>query len=495
MMDFYFSDANLKRDRMLSRTVEQNDGYLLLETLLTFNRIKALGVTDRGQLVEAAGKSEMLELDSEATKVRRDFEKFPRGTYDAVARTVYVEGLPLTFGIDDLTKYFSRFGQVKLIELPHHRETQEPRGYCFVELASSKEAEDVLSECNNRWPSSWPQRFDGKTLRVMRKADWHQQCREYKERHAASRGPKEPEQIFRPPPPKPKAVPGCVVAVRDLDEDCTRMSVRHFAEHAVAVEYCDYLPGASEAHLRLKSPEDCTRLLEDMRLTGRMLGGQLPKVEVLSPEEEAKYWEQVQERKSDPEADKSHALLRAASGIRERDMKISRIRRWKPVASASGLKFRQSFIDTAGGSADFVAPGFGKHRRPKRAPKVIPPRKPDEVPKKRKEANPFPAVPPPSPFQLPGTTRPKKRGERFALPPASPAMPPPSPAGGLSPESPELARARSPESDKPSDANSPDMSADRKPDSSGDEASEPQEDADSLLDQADLIVSMMEDFN
>ena len=84
---------------MLSRTVEQNDGYLLLETLLTFNRIKAtrriagylsipldflrqrlslpheppqaLGVTDRGQLVEAAGKSEMLELDSEATKVRR----------------------------------------------------------------------------------------------------------------------------------------------------------------------------------------------------------------------------------------------------------------------------------------------------------------------------------------------------------------------------------------------------------------------------------------
>ena len=28
------------------------------------------------------------------------------------------------------------------------------------------------------------------------------------------------------------------------------MSVRHFAEHAVAVEYCDYLPGASEAHLR-----------------------------------------------------------------------------------------------------------------------------------------------------------------------------------------------------------------------------------------------------
>ena len=29
-----------------------------------------------------------------------------------------------------------------------------------------------------------------------------------------------------------------------------------FAEHAVTVEYCDFVPSASSAHVRLKCPED-----------------------------------------------------------------------------------------------------------------------------------------------------------------------------------------------------------------------------------------------
>lgn len=33
-------------------------------------------------------------------------------------------------------------------------------------------------------------------------------------------------------------------------------------------------------------------------------------------------------------------------------------------------KFKAGFTDTAGGSADFVQSGFGKHSRPKKAPKV-----------------------------------------------------------------------------------------------------------------------------
>ena len=39
--DFYFSDSNLRRDRFLKQTLENDDGYLDLKLLLTFNRIKA----------------------------------------------------------------------------------------------------------------------------------------------------------------------------------------------------------------------------------------------------------------------------------------------------------------------------------------------------------------------------------------------------------------------------------------------------------------------
>ena len=39
--DFYFSDSNLRRDRFMKQTLENDDGYLDLKLLLTFNRIKA----------------------------------------------------------------------------------------------------------------------------------------------------------------------------------------------------------------------------------------------------------------------------------------------------------------------------------------------------------------------------------------------------------------------------------------------------------------------
>eukprot|EP00438_Fugacium_kawagutii_P010018 Skav212650 [mRNA] locus=scaffold1227:91951:101710:+ [translate_table: standard] len=120
--------------------VEIGDGAIGLETLLTFNRIKALGVTDAGQLMEAVLCSGMLELTSDDTKVRRDFEKHPIGTYDSVSRTLYIEGLPLTLGVDDLNKFFSEHGKVKLVELPQHRETREPRGFAFVEFGAAQVA-------------------------------------------------------------------------------------------------------------------------------------------------------------------------------------------------------------------------------------------------------------------------------------------------------------------------------------------------------------------
>eukprot|EP00434_Breviolum_minutum_P005395 symbB.v1.2.004757.t2/scaffold242.1/size254583/4 len=494
-MDFYFSDANLRRDRYMKQRVDEGDGSIALDLFLSFNRIKALGVTELAQLVEAVQASPLLNLTEQDTKVRRDFTKHPLGTYDPVQRTLYVEGLPLTFGIDDLTKFFSSYGQVKLVEVPQHRETREPRGFAFVEFASVEEAEEALNACQGLWPPTWPQRFDGKTLRVMKKAQWHQQCREYKQLQAISHGPSfagrkkdlppptptaSPPETMPPevaasaaasssaasgaPRPKPARTPGCLVKLTGLAEDdeslCT-LSVRQFAEHAVTVEYCDFVPSTSSAHVRLKCPEDGVKLLEDLKLTGRMLGCHQVTAEVLGPEEEELYWKGVMQRaeqRGPPE-------VRQTAKRKEPEHVVSRIRRWRPVLTHSGPsgKFKAGFTDTAGGSADFVQSGFGKHSRPKKAPKVIPPRK--------REAEGEATASQPSKA---------RKTERIpAVPPASPALPPPSPCG--------LDESMSPDSDVASGdgpPNSPKRAARGKP------AVPPaEEDFD-----PDEIVSMMEDF-
>eukprot|EP00439_Symbiodinium_sp_Y106_P021367 s3538_g2.t1 len=60
-------------------------------------------------------------------------------------------GLPITFGIRDIEKIFSRHGEVKFVQIPHHRETGEPRGFCLIEHyahkgPTCKESSDLI-EC------------------------------------------------------------------------------------------------------------------------------------------------------------------------------------------------------------------------------------------------------------------------------------------------------------------------------------------------------------
>ena len=85
-----------------------------------------------------------------------------------------------------------------------------------------------------------------------------------------------------------RASRGCVIRMwgsKELWQQLTIMEVRHFVEHAVAVEYCDLQ--AEQAHLRLRCPEDCSRLVEELKLTQRLLGWEQPSLEVLDAEQEA----------------------------------------------------------------------------------------------------------------------------------------------------------------------------------------------------------------
>ena len=241
--------------------------------------------------------------------------------------------------------------------------------------------------------------------------------------------------------PRGTEIPGCLVKLAGFSEAENVLCIRQYVEHAVTVAYCDYITNSTVAHVRLLCPGDCVRLLEDMKLTGRLLGCHKPTAEVLSPEEEEKYWQDALARHSEPKA-KKRGLAPQAFLRRDVDSKVSRIRRWRPKALAASHKFRAGFTDTAGSNADFVPAGFGK-RRTEKPPKIVPPRESGEPPLKvRRQGSPRrPLVPPPSPFQLPGTTRTRPRPARRS------GSVPPSPCVQDSPES-DSVRPASPSSSK-----------------------------------------------
>eukprot|EP00927_Polykrikos_kofoidii_P070777 TRINITY_DN67162_c0_g1_i1.p1 TRINITY_DN67162_c0_g1~~TRINITY_DN67162_c0_g1_i1.p1 ORF type:complete len:642 (-),score=109.64 TRINITY_DN67162_c0_g1_i1:81-2006(-) len=352
-VEFYFGDANLRTDKFMRRKIAEDDGgFVDLSVLLKFNRLKALKCKCIPQLAQALQTSTFLELNKEETRVRRDLHRCPVEGADPSPRTVYVEGIPLHFGVDDLAPFFALHGHVRLVNVPRHPQTKEARGFCFVEYSTQKEARAATSQIDGSWPSKWPKRKDlkpdglaFKKLRAMTKQRWLEYRDEHKalKRCATSRGgvaegsrtptfpidgddaavsgeicsvglnkfaaPVEdstslvastmttPTSSYSMCATGQKHRQCCLVRVSGFSLPQTVVSIRQWVEHAVTVEYCDFCLGDSNAVLRLKSAADGVALLEDVRATGRMLGWCHPIVDVLGDDAVDMYWQTVEEKK------------------------------------------------------------------------------------------------------------------------------------------------------------------------------------------------------
>ncbi|CAH0407091.1 unnamed protein product [Chilo suppressalis] len=153
-MEFYFSDANLTKDRFLGDLVK-NDPYVPIETFLKFNQIRAF-TTDVFIIAKAMKNSTLLELSDDKLKVKR---KSPVLPYDADARTVYVESIPVTASREWLEKVFSEFGRVAYISLPKFKNSKKIKGYAFIEFSQPEEAQKCISTFTNmgcKLPTSMP---------------------------------------------------------------------------------------------------------------------------------------------------------------------------------------------------------------------------------------------------------------------------------------------------------------------------------------------------
>lgn len=139
-MEFYFSDANLSKDRFLRQLVEE-DPYVSLEVFLSFNKINRLVSTVEG-IAKAVKKSDILELSEDSLKVRRTTPiKLKENEDDC---TLYVENLPPEISHDELKKVFSEFGKVVYVSIPKYRHTHASKGFAFVEFDTPQDADETV---------------------------------------------------------------------------------------------------------------------------------------------------------------------------------------------------------------------------------------------------------------------------------------------------------------------------------------------------------------
>lgn len=70
-VEYYFGDTNLPRDKFLQTAIAKNeDKWVPIETLCTFNRLKVLS-TDAAAIADALAGSELVETSEDRTALRR----------------------------------------------------------------------------------------------------------------------------------------------------------------------------------------------------------------------------------------------------------------------------------------------------------------------------------------------------------------------------------------------------------------------------------------
>ena len=75
-----------------------------------------------------------------------------------MVKTLYVGNLPWSTTPDDLTTYFSEYGEVVSSRIIKEKETNRSRGFGFVEVAD-EDAEKMISELDGK-------EFNGRPLTV-----------------------------------------------------------------------------------------------------------------------------------------------------------------------------------------------------------------------------------------------------------------------------------------------------------------------------------------
>jgi len=117
-VEFYFSDANITKDKFLLKHVKRNkEGFVSLKLISSFKRVKHL-TKDWRQVAFAIKKcSDKLEVNDLETKVRR-LEELPPYDETTPSRTVVVLNLPMDRPtIEGVAEIFAACGDIVLVRI------------------------------------------------------------------------------------------------------------------------------------------------------------------------------------------------------------------------------------------------------------------------------------------------------------------------------------------------------------------------------------------
>jgi len=144
-LEYYFGDINYPRDKFMRAKAAENNGYIPIAVLLTFNRIKE-STSDLHlvtELLKSIPDLEVVDGKVKRTKPVPDTFDFKSASNCTVLLRGFAHTAPMV-SIDEVTELILPYGNPINIFRKRHFQTKEFKGKVLVQFNTPEEAQKVL---------------------------------------------------------------------------------------------------------------------------------------------------------------------------------------------------------------------------------------------------------------------------------------------------------------------------------------------------------------
>ncbi|KAK4475507.1 hypothetical protein MN116_002555 [Schistosoma mekongi] len=149
-VEYYFGDVNLSRDKFMREAVKQNDGWISMETMIKFNRLKSLS-EDAEFIKKSVSKSQSALVQVGENGLRRNPEMKVPETFESALEnykenSVYVKGFSSDENLDEIIEWLEKHGGKTLdVHMRRFPRDKKFRGSIFAIFEKKEDSEKFLA--------------------------------------------------------------------------------------------------------------------------------------------------------------------------------------------------------------------------------------------------------------------------------------------------------------------------------------------------------------
>uniref|UniRef100_A0A182QIZ7 Lupus La protein n=1 Tax=Anopheles farauti TaxID=69004 RepID=A0A182QIZ7_9DIPT len=305
-LEYYFGDANMAKDKfMKDQIAKEEGGWVPLDVLLTFKRLKALS-EDKKVIVDAIAKSDegLIEISEDREKLRRHPERpLPEMNeqlrQEIYGRTVYVKGFAPQHGttMDELVEFFEPHEKVTNIVMRkyHDKPTKKYlfKGSVLVTFVNKEQCEKFLAQ--------GPYKYKGKELICKMQNDYYESKKEEIKQRADKieerrRKKEEGNNALLAQLPT-----GACVFLEGFGKETTRESIKAAIlalDDTLEFAYIDFQKGDERGYVRFNKADAGKQLLEKLTDNKIKIDDVEITAELLVDDKETEYLKKIAEEQA-----------------------------------------------------------------------------------------------------------------------------------------------------------------------------------------------------